>query len=663
MIAILSSALVWSAPSAIKDPEKLEYSIVLNGKVAGEEVDIYYPDGRVDCSYQYNDRGRGPKIRALYHFRADGLPKSIAISGVSYFKAPVNEQFKLEKGVSTWRGASENGKGKAGFFLSQNGSAIEQAFLAKLLARSKAKLVALLPAGKARLEEVTSTTVTAKGKKMKVRLVAILGISYTPSVFWIDEKGRFFGLPGGWGGQIRKGWEGSMAPLLAIQERKNADREISTAKRLAHHSKGALAIEHVRVFDSITATTREDQTVLIKGGKIEEVGPSSAIKMPANSERIDGRGKTLLPGLFDMHVHAGTGDGVFHMASGVTSVRDMGNKIDDVEKVQKAWDKGTAIGPRIWKAGFIDGRGPFQAPTGLYADTEEEALKAVNLYADKGFVQIKVYSSLNPAFVPAIAAEAHRRGLRLSGHVPNGMIAQEFIEQGADELQHINFVLLNFLKDKVADTRSTGRFTGPGEHAGSLDLESPAVKAFVRLLAERKTTVDVTLATFESMYLARPGTASPDIVPILNRLPVQAQRSAYGGGGLPTEGDLAAKHEKAYAVFLKMTKLMFDGGVQVLAGTDALAGLMLHRELELQVKAGIPPAKSLQIATINAATLLKQEATLGSIEPGKKADLYLVAGDPTKKISDIRRGRLVFKGGVKYDCNALYGTIGIAPAP
>lgn len=662
MIAALSLTLGLIAPATIKAPEKLEYSIVLNGKIAGQEVDLYYSDGRVDCSFEFNDRGRGPKIRALYHFGSDGLPKSIAISGVSYFKAPVAEQFKLEKGVSTWRGASEKGSGKAGFFLSQNGSAIEQAFLAKLLAKSKSKPVALLPGGTARLEEVTSTTITAKGKKLKVRLVAIHGIGYTPNEFWIDDKGRFFGVPGGWGGQIRKGWESSMAPLYAIQTRKGEAREVATAKRMAHHPKGTVAIEHVRVFDSVSATTQDDQTVLINGGKIAQVGPSVTIKIPAGSEKIDGRGKTLLPGLFDMHVHAGTGDGVFHMASGVTSVRDMGNKIDEVEKVQSAWDKGTAIGPRIWKAGFIDGRGPFQAPTGLYADTEEEALKAVNLYADKGFVQIKVYSSLNPAFVPAIAAEAHRRGLRLSGHVPNGMIAQEFVEQGADELQHVNFVFLNFLKDQVKDTRSTGRFTGPGEHAGSVDLDSQSVKDFIRLLAERKTTVDLTLAVFESMYLARPGKASPDMVPILSRLPVQAQRGAYGGG-LPAEGDLTAKHEGAYAAFLKMTKLMFDGGVQILAGTDALAGLMLHRELELQVRAGIPPAKSLQIATLNAATVLKQESTLGSIERGKKADLYLVAGDPTKKISDIRRGRLVFKGGVKYDCTALYQTIGIAPAP
>jgi len=208
----------------------------------------------------------------------------------------------------------------------------------------------------------------------------------------------------------------------------------------------------------------------------------------------------------------------------------------------------------------------------------------------------------------------------------------------------------------------TGTEVARGEHAGSVDLDSQPVKDFIRVLAERKTTVDLTLGVFESMYLARPGKASPDMVPILSRLPVQAQRGAYGGG-LPAEGDLAAKHEAAYAAFLKMTKLMFDGGVQILAGTDALAGLMLHRELELQVKAGIPPANALQITTLRAAKVLKQDQTLGSIEPGKKADLYLVSGDPTKKISDIRRGRLVFKGGVRYDCAALYQTIGIAPAP
>ena len=165
-------------------------------------------------------------------------------------------------------------------------------------------------------------------------------------------------------------------------------------------------------------------------------------------EIVDGTGKTIVPGLFDMHAHAQAGDGILNIASGVTTVRDMGNDIDELRHLQDQWDTGSAIGPRVWKSGFIDGHGPYQAPTGLYADTAEEAQAAVNRYADLGYVQIKVYSSLNPEFVPGIVKTAHARGLRVSGHIPNGMIASQFVEAGADEIQHINFIFLNFIARK-----------------------------------------------------------------------------------------------------------------------------------------------------------------------------------------------------------------------
>src|SRR5438477_212339 len=320
-----------------------------------------------------------------------------------------------------------------------------------------------------------------------------------------------------------------------------------------------------------------------------------------------------------------------------------------------------AIGPRVWKCGFIDGHGPFQAPTGLYADTAEEAQAAVNRYADLGYIQIKLYSSLKPEFVPGIAKTAHERGMRLSGHVPNGMIATQFVEAGADELQHINFIFLNFLASQVKDTRTPERVTAVGANAAKLDLDSKPVKDFIELLQKHHTTVDVTLATFESMFTGRPGVASPDFGPVLSRLPAQVQRGAYSGG-LPVTSENDQLYKDSYGAMLRMTKWMYDVGIPILAGTDALAGLMLHRELELEVKAGIPPARALQIATFNAAGLLRQGKGLGSIAPGKLADLVLVEGNPTEKISDIRRCRLVAKNGVLFKSDAVYAAVGIKPA-
>jgi hypothetical protein len=339
----------------------------------------------------------------------------------------------------------------------------------------------------------------------------------------------------------------------------------------------------------------------------------------------------------------------------------MGNDIDELKHLQDQWDSGTAIGPRVWKAGFIDGHGPFQAPTGLYADTVEQARAAVNRYADLGYIQIKVYSSLNPEFVPDIVKTAHARGLRVSGHIPNGMIASQFVEDGADEIQHINFIFLNFLGSQVKDTRTPERFTAVGANAAKIDLQSKEVNDFIDLLRSHHTTVDVTLATFEGMFTGRPGKISPDLAPVLQRLPAQIQRAAYSGG-LPVTEQNDQLYRDSYDAMLRMTKRMYDAGIPILAGTDSTAGIMLHRELELEVRAGIPPLKALQIATYNAARLLKQDSELGSITSGKKADFVLVEGNPGEQISDIRRCRLVMKNGVLYDSAKVYGAVGIQPS-
>lgn len=310
-------------------------------------------------------------------------------------------------------------------------------------------------------------------------------------------------------------------------------------------------------------------------------------------------------------------------------------------------------------AGFIDGRGPYQGPTKVFADNESEARAAIDRYASLGYQQIKVYSSLKPELVPPIAAMAHAHGMRLSGHVPNGMTAEQFVRAGADEIQHMNFIFLNFLADKAGDTRTPARFTVVAENAASFDQNSPAVAGFIRLLLERKTVLDPTLGVFENLFTGRPGVVSDSWLPVVSRLPVQVQRASKAGG-LPAPGDQDQLYKQSFAAVLKMAKRLYDAGVPMVAGTDSIEGLMLHRELELWVRAGIPAEKVLQVATLGAARVAKADSELGSIEPGKKADLVLVSGDPTRNIADIRRCRTVIKNGVEYNSDELYAALGIA---
>jgi cytosine/adenosine deaminase-related metal-dependent hydrolase len=364
-----------------------------------------------------------------------------------------------------------------------------------------------------------------------------------------------------------------------------------------------------------------------------------------------------MPGLWDMHVHTSAQGGLLNIASGVTSVRDMANDVEMLAKLRPQYDSGEAIGPRIFPCGFIDGRGPYQGPTKVFADTEAEARAAVERYASLGYRQIKVYSSLKPELFPPIVALAHSKGMRVSGHVPNHMTAEQFVREGADEIQHMNFIFLNFMS--VDDTRTPARFTAVGEHAAALDQNSQQVTAFIQLLKGRKIVIDPTLGVFEGMFTDRPGQVSDSWKPILSRLPVQIQRGATQGG-LPAPGDKDQLYRSAFEAMLRMTKRLYDAGVPLVAGTDGLEGLMLHRELEIWVKAGIPAPQVLRLATFGAALVVKMDGELGSIEVGKKADLLLVDGNPAVNISDVRRGRLVIKDGVMYDSAALYRELGIA---
>jgi imidazolonepropionase-like amidohydrolase len=417
---------------------------------------------------------------------------------------------------------------------------------------------------------------------------------------------------------------------------------------------------HANLFDAETAASLPDSTVVVSGNRILAVGREGSVPIPPGAEVVDAQGKALLPGLWDMHVHLSGEDGVLHVAAGVTTVRDMANDVEAVGALKAQYAEGGLVGPRVINAGFIDGRGPYQGPTKVFADTPAEAAAAVDRYASLGYEQIKVYSSLKPELVRGIAEEAHKRGLRLSGHVPAFMTAQQFIEAGADEIQHINFVVLNFFFDEVKDTRTPARFTAVAEHASGLDLSSERVHSFVKLMLDHHTVLDPTVNVFQEMFLSRPGVLDPVVAPVASRLPSQVRRG-YLSQGLPVPEGKDQRYRDSARALLQMVKLLHDSGVTLVAGTDSLAGFTLHSELGYYVDAGIPAPKVLQIATLGAARVMKHDAELGSITPGKLADLILVDGDPASRIGDIRRVVSVVKDGVLYDPAALYDALGVAP--
>ncbi|HKH49436.1 MAG TPA: amidohydrolase family protein [Thermoanaerobaculia bacterium] len=661
-LALLALALGGAAGPAPAAPPEVRYVFLLSGNRAGSAT-AWTVSGREQVfTFEYNDRGRGVSLTTREVMDEQGVPVRVEISGSDYWKNPVTETFEQTGDRAVWSNAAEKGErtlSRPAFYLGFNTSPLEGEVLARALLRAPGGRIDLLPAGEMRLAQGGSLRVSAQGASRTVELYSLTGRGFEPDWLWLAEDHRLFAWYDGWTTLIREGWESAVPDLVRTQESKNAERIREDAARLAHRPAGPWAIRGARLFDPATGAVRPDTTVIVTGNRITAVGQDGEVKIPAGAEVVDARGKFLMPGLWDMHTHLSSVAGPLNIAAGVTTVRDLANDIDLLAELSRSFDAGTAIGPRVIKAGIIDGPGPYAGPTKALVATEKDALAWVDRYADLGYVQIKLYSSLDPKLVPVIAKRAHERGLRLSGHIPNGMTAEQAVRAGYDEIQHVNFLFLNFL-DGV-DTRTPARFIEAGEHAAELNLGSPRVRSFIQLLKERGTVLDPTVNIFEDLFTARPGEIAPGSVPVAGRVPSQVQRG-FRSGGLNPSPEKARRYADSFRKVLALVRTLHDAGVPIVPGTDALSGFALHRELELYVEAGLPPAEVLRMATLGSARVMKREAELGAVEPGKLADLILIDGDPVARISDVRRVTLTVKDGVVFDPAAVYATLGVKPA-
>jgi imidazolonepropionase-like amidohydrolase len=658
-VSSVQAQAVTAAPESAKSSR---YTFVLAGNKAGFESSTRNPDGSLQIHFEFNDRGRGPNVNEKIVAGKDGIPVTIETTGVDYLKAPVQEQFSFKQGVASWKNRSEEGRksvnGKA-FYVSISGASEESALLAQALLAAPGHKLPLLPEGAASIEKRSELKIGANGQSRTVVQYAISGLGFSPSVLWLDQDGTFFASVSPWSSIVREGWESAVDALIKDQGKFDNARSETLARTLAHKPKGLLVFIHANLFDAESAQSLPNRTVVITGNRITAAGPDGQVDLPKNAEVVDAAGKTLMPGLWDMHVHIQPGDGLLHMASGVTSIRDLANDIDGLAQMRRRFDDGTEIGPRVVMAGFIDGRGPYQGPTKVFADTEEEARTAIDNYARLGYVQIKVYSSLKPELLPKIVEMAHAHGMRVSGHVPSGINAEQFVRDGVDEIQHMNFIFLNFMP-QVKDTRTPARFTEVAAHGAEIDLQSEQVRSFIQLLKERKIVVDPTLSIFEGMLDDRPGKMAQGYAAVADSMPAQVRRG-FLYGGLEVPDGMDQRYQDSFQHMLDMAKVLNDAGIPIVIGTDSYAGIALHRELELYEKAGIPAAKVLQLATLGAARVMKRDAELGSIAPGKLADVILVDGDPATHITDIRRVKTVVKNGVVFQVADLDRAVGVIP--
>lgn len=656
IVGLLASGAIAAAPAVHTD------KILIQGTAAGTQTVAAMADGATRAEYSFNDRGRGDHITATWKLDAAGIPIEYEGHGNDYMKAAVQEHFEIKDGKASWSNRAEHGVQAltaTAFYVPTSAPPAFSGVLVRALLKAPGHRLALLPAGEASIEAAGSTRVGDGASKTEFDQYRVKGLGFSPQSVWLDHEGSVITVSG-WFDVVPAGREAAIAGLLAAQQVADNAWSKQLAHDLVHVPAKDLVIRGARLFDPRDLSVTPGTSVLVRGERILRVAPDAELKAASDAEVIDAHGRFLMPGLWDNHQHFGDIDGLLDLANGVTSARDMANDTEGFLARVARFDDGSEIGPRVLKAGIIDGTGELAGPTKMRVDTAAEAIKDVDWYADHGYVQIKIYSSVKPELMPIIADRAHERGLRVSGHVPAFMSAHQFVDGGADEIQHLNFIVLNFLYPEVKETRNRDRFIKVAERAREFTPDKPQVRDFIAFLKAHHTVLDPTVNVFEGLFSGNPAAVTPGLEDIAPRFPPQIRR------GLLSEAlDVPKGKEEAYrAAFpamLTLLKALHDAGVTIIPGTDALAGYQLHHELELYVRAGIAPAQVLRAATLTSAQVMGVDGNRGVIAPGKFADMVLVDGDPSKDIGDIRKIASVFKDGKVYDPAAIEKALGIAP--
>ena len=522
---------------------------------------------------------------------------------------------------------------------------VQQALVQYWKKHKQPESINTLPFGSVQIIKDGIDELVFKGKPLKLDRLMISGLVWGNELVWTDSKDNLICL-------ITNDAEGDKLEMMRAQYEELLPQLISRAAvyGMQIFAKAAapsgpvdklIAITDGTLVDVKNGTSITDAVVLIENGLIKSTGKAGTVKIPVNAKIINAQGKTILPGLWDMHSHFEQAEwGPAYLAAGVTTVRDCGNEFGYINAIKAAIDGGKGVGPNIIKAGIIDGKGQYALGI-IQADTKEEAIKAVDRYQQNGFQQIKIYSSVKPAIVKAICDEAHRLGLTVTGHIPNGMTLQQGVDSGMNMVNHMQYV---YAMMKRNDDRS-------------IDMNDSVSIAAINFIKQHHVVIDPTIGVFEMAFRNVKDNVT-QLEPAFYNLPLPLQALFKNMGMEPAQ---AAKYKPLVNGMQMLVKKLYDAGVPIVAGTDmGFPGYSLDRELELYVNAGLTPAEAIKTATIIPATVMHTDNMTGSIDAGKQADIIIVDGDPLKNISEIRKVSVVIKGGKVYDPVKLHQMVGFS---
>ena len=619
---------------------------------------------RLTSSFKFVDRGTAVPLDTVLLYAPDLSGIQLKLKGKIARDADIDTTVDVSGAhIDIRQGEQHSQQRKPGeYFLlgSYAPTAVQMLLMRYWRAHHQPAQLSTFPMGTVRIERRGQDTVVLNGKSIRLDRYLLRGIVWGREALWLDDRHRLVALVGidaefDHFESVREGYE-SVLPTLVASAGKDG---MAALAALGHGLPGIrapkLALVGATLIDGTGAASMPDTTILLEGDRIRAVGPAAQISIPADARQIDLHGKTVLPGLWDMHAHFEQVEwGPIYLAAGVTSVRDCGNEFEFITAVRDAIRDGNGLGPRILMAGVVDGTGPLAL--GIQrVDNAAQAHDWVERYHGAGFAQMKIYSSMTRDNVAAVAREAHALGMSVTGHIPEGMTLREGIDAGMDQVNHISYVLEAMLPDGTMPPLS--RRLERAQTRASVDVHSERARDTVRFLKEHNIVIDPTVALFELQTVSpakpyasfEPGVArvAPELG-VVFATPVQS----------PSD-PMPALREAIFRKELEIIGSLHEAGITMVAGTDqAVPGFSLYRELELYVQAGFTPMEAIQAATSVPARVMRLDQDLGTVEVGKIADLIILGKNPVESISNIRSVERVVANGALYETAPLWRSVG-----
>ncbi|MGO4699914.1 amidohydrolase family protein [Dyella sp. 2RAB6] len=628
--------------------------------IGTESYTISNEKGQLVLRSDFSFKDRGTEVPLKTEFTAADIthPLSLKSDGQSSRQSPMRDSFTLDPQTSRIKlvrdGKTTEHPATDTTFLVDGYSpvAMQQMLLRYWLAKGKPERIAAPPDADIHIQPAGDLEIQANGKTVKLHGYVISGLVWGNETAWLDDRQQLAAVVTTDSEfdhfeAVRTGYETALPNFIQRAAANNLEALVKLTESARRPPSKKLVVTHVTLIDGTGAAPRRNASVYVEDGRIARIDSSGAApKAEPGLDVLDGSGKFLIPGLWDMHAHYEQVEwGPIYLAAGVTTVRDCGNEFDYITTVRDAIQSGRGIGPRLLIAGIVDGNGPI-ALGAITADTPEEARAVVRRYKDAGAIQIKIYSSMKPALVPVITAEAHKLGLTVTGHVPEGMTSAQAVEAGYDGINHIHFVARDLLGMKR------------GQPMPPLDFKTPNARRQLALFKQHHTVFDDTIALFE--LFSNPSTTPlRSIEPGIDHVaaPLAPALNAMG-----TPPDRAEETTKRYQYMLATLRELHRQGLTIVAGTDqAIPGYSLHRELEIYVQAGFTPMEALQAATSVPAKVLGLDKEVGTVQVGKRADMLLLDGDPLADIHNTRRIAKTIANGSVYDPAPLWESVGFKP--